>query len=377
MVSTWGSYSDESDDEEIDETAFMAIGDSDLKEEDDTSKIFYVIQVILAMLYNLPGVLSSSWGTQRLGNTYLGKVVCLATYRDIMTCLHLSYKLVETTNVNILTYLWRCLHLSRRALVLWPEINLWDPFVHLDMNDLYQKQESKWKPDWCAIGLTTELCYYILNGCCNGFIGLMTNIYDINTSVYISNPVLEKSVTRRFGDRHEVSALEVYTPGVDEKWRNLGQVPNPVWHDFGHVCVNGALHWMDPVNKDSIYSFDIETEKLKSVPVPGPPGLVFPFKYLTQAELQRSTCPPLCLTLVELGNCPCLTDASGSIFRHIDIWWMKEYGIAKSWTEEHILTCLGPAGFGLDICYPNYLPILVWKDKEILMQGKKGAQLFS
>ncbi|PHU02653.1 hypothetical protein BC332_27904 [Capsicum chinense] len=32
-------------------------------------------------------------------------------------------------------------------------------------------------------------------------------------------------MTRRFGDHHEVSELEVYTLGVDEKWRNLGQIP--------------------------------------------------------------------------------------------------------------------------------------------------------
>ncbi|PHT33910.1 hypothetical protein CQW23_25710 [Capsicum baccatum] len=160
-----------------------------------------------------------------------------------------------------------------------------------------------------------------------------------------------RSVTRRFGDHHEVSELEVYTFGVDVKWRNLGQVPHPVRHDFGQVSVNGDLHLMDPVNKDRIYSFDIVTENLMSVP--GPPGLVFPFKYLIQAVLPRSTCPPSCLTLVELGNFPCLTDDSGSIFQHNDVWWMKENGIAESWTKEHILTCLGPACFGLDICYLN------------------------
>ncbi|PHT64764.1 hypothetical protein T459_29189 [Capsicum annuum] len=105
-----------------------------------------------------------------------------------------------------------------------------------------------------------------LIGSCNGFIGLMTNIYDINTSVYISNPLLgeyfklklpelEKSVyrvvygfcftevskkyklvrSRRFEGHREVSELEVYTLGVDGKWRNLGQVPYPVWHDFGQI----------------------------------------------------------------------------------------------------------------------------------------------
>ncbi|PHU00438.1 hypothetical protein BC332_30225 [Capsicum chinense] len=151
-----------------------------------------------------------------------------------------------------------------------------------------------------------------LIGSCNGFIGFMTNIYDINASIYISNPLLVRSVTKSFGGHLEVSELEVCILGVDEKWRNLGQVPYPVWQDFGQVCVNGALHWMDPINKDNIYSFDIKTEKLKSVP--GSPGLVFPFKHSIQAELVRSRRPPSGLTLVELVNCLCLTDDGGSSF---------------------------------------------------------------
>ncbi|KAF3656164.1 putative transcription factor isoform X1 [Capsicum annuum] len=85
-------------------------------------------------------------------------------------------------------------------------------------------------------------------------------------------------------NHHEVSELEVCTLGGDEKWRNLGQVPYLVWHDFGQVWMNGALHWMDPVNKDSIYSFDIETEKLKSVP--GSPGLVLCFASMSLRKTQ-------------------------------------------------------------------------------------------
>lgn len=36
MVATWGS---DSDDDEVDETALMALGDSDLEEEDDASEV--------------------------------------------------------------------------------------------------------------------------------------------------------------------------------------------------------------------------------------------------------------------------------------------------------------------------------------------------
>ncbi|KAF3671466.1 putative acetylglutamate kinase, chloroplastic-like isoform X1 [Capsicum annuum] len=214
-----------------------------------------------------------------------------------------------------------------------------------------------------------------LIGSCNGFIGFMTNIYDINASIYISDPLLGeyfklilseleksvcrvaygfcfsevsgryklvRSVTKSFGGHLEVSELEVCILGVDEKWRNWGQVPYPVWQDFGQVCVNGALHWMDPINKDNIYSFDIKTEKLKSVP--GSPGLVFPFKHLTQAELVRSRRPPSGLTLVELVNCLCLTDDGGSSF--------GIYGGPSGLTLVELVNCLcltddGGSSFGI------------------------------
>ncbi|MCD7461288.1 hypothetical protein HAX54_045825 [Datura stramonium] len=100
-----------------------------------------------------------------------------------------------------------------------------------------------------------------LIGSCNGFICLLSGErYDDNHSVYISNPLLGeyfkvklpewekrvrrvaygfcfseasglykvlRSVTRKFGGLPEVSELEVYTLGIDEKWRNVGEAPYP------------------------------------------------------------------------------------------------------------------------------------------------------
>ncbi|KAK4357921.1 hypothetical protein RND71_023531 [Anisodus tanguticus] len=114
---------------------------------------------------------------------------------------------------------------------------------------------------------------------CNGFICLLNGKpYDENHSVYINNPFFgqyfklklpewEKNVSRvtygfcfseasgqykllrlvarKFEGCPEVSELEVYTVGVDEKWRNVREVPCPVWHRFDKVYVSGALHWMD------------------------------------------------------------------------------------------------------------------------------------
>ncbi|XP_059318612.1 F-box protein At3g07870-like [Lycium ferocissimum] len=226
-----------------------------------------------------------------------------------------------------------------------------------------------------------------LIGSCNGFICLLNGSrYDENHSVYINNPLLGeyfkvklpewekrvrgvayafcfsegsgqykvlRSVIRKFRGRPEVSELEVYTLGVDEKWRNVGEAPYPLCGSFGNANVNGVLHWLkDDENTKisaSIYSFNIGTEEVK--PLPTPLGL---------------KTPSLGLMLAEFGNSLCLSDKG-------DLWWMKEYGIAESWTKDRILT----DSILLDSRYKRFIPIMTWKDGEILMQCKRGTQLVS
>ncbi|KAJ8570087.1 hypothetical protein K7X08_006664 [Anisodus acutangulus] len=106
-------------------------------------------------------------------------------------------------------------------------------------------------------------------------------------------------VVRKLQDHLEVSELEVY--------------------------VNAALHWMGQRKDDCIYSFDIGTEKLKSLPAP--PGL---------------ETPSWCLTLTVLGNCLCLADYIYG--QRVDIWRMKEYEIAESWTKDSVLVYSIPLG---------------------------------
>ncbi|KAH0674417.1 hypothetical protein KY284_025504 [Solanum tuberosum] len=44
----------------------------------------------------------------------------------------------------------------------------------------------------------------------------------------------------------DVSELEVYTLGVDEKnWRNMGKAPSSLWGNLSGVNVNNTIHWMD------------------------------------------------------------------------------------------------------------------------------------
>ncbi|KAH0753662.1 hypothetical protein KY290_023932 [Solanum tuberosum] len=228
-----------------------------------------------------------------------------------------------------------------------------------------------------------------LIGSCNGLICLWSgDRYDENYSIYISNPLLGeyfkvklpewekrvrrvaytlcysegsrqykvlRSVIRKFRGRPEVSELEVCNLGVDEKWRNVGEAAYPLCGRFGNVNVNGVLYWLkdddDIKTSASIHSFNLVTEEVKPVPVP--PGL---------------KTPSLGLRLAELGNCLCLTDSCSS--QHVDIWWMKE---DDSWTKDCILTNSIPR----DICISDLIPIIFWKDGEILMQSRHHTELLS
>ncbi|TMW88154.1 hypothetical protein EJD97_018977 [Solanum chilense] len=159
-----------------------------------------------------------------------------------------------------------------------------------------------------------------LIGSCNGLICLWSgNRYDENYSSYISNPLL--------GEYFKVKLPEwekrVCNLGVDEKWRNAGEVAFPLFGRFGNVNVNGALYWLkdddDIKTSASIHLFNLVTEE------------------------------------------------------HVDIWWMKEDGIADSWTKDRILTNSIPH----HICSTDLIPIIFWKNGEILMQSRRHTELLS
>ncbi|XP_060190281.1 F-box protein At3g07870-like [Lycium barbarum] len=238
-----------------------------------------------------------------------------------------------------------------------------------------------------------------LIGSCYGFISILVgDSWHENQFVYICNPLLGeyvklslpkwekrnrsavygfcssqasgkyivlRSVLKKYRGRPEVTELEVYTLGVDEKWRILGEGPFPrmgsfvtLRRTFGDVTVNGALHWInddDPHAMANIYSFDIGTEKVK--PLPAPPGL---------------ETPSWCLGLAKLGDKLCLSDSRKS--KHLDIWWMKEYGISESWVKDRIsMSSIRP-----DILHQICIPIIIWKDGEILLQnGSRTGEFIS
>ncbi|KAH0643421.1 hypothetical protein KY289_034395 [Solanum tuberosum] len=222
-----------------------------------------------------------------------------------------------------------------------------------------------------------------LIGSCNGFVCLLKGwMFDLDHSVYISNPLLgeyfkvklpkqekrtrvayafcfseasrQYKVLRSAVRRQKVAELKVYNLGVDEKWRYVGEAPQPLSVSFSKANVNGVVHWMNSEKNDSIYSFNSWTEELKSLLAPR--GLEI---------------PSYNLTLVELGNCLCLCSPNHS--EYVDIWWMKEYGIAESWTKTRILKDTIQSNIRCDI----FIPISTWKDGEILMQRYRGTQVVS
>ncbi|XP_049399971.1 F-box/kelch-repeat protein At3g06240-like [Solanum stenotomum] len=141
----------------------------------------------------------------------------------------------------------------------------------------------------------------ILVGYCNGFICLVGGLMHIeNHSVYINNPLLGEYFKLEL-PKWEISVTQVAYgfcfSEVSGEYKVLRLVDRQVQDDTRaselEANVNGALHWMDSEKTDSIYSFDVETEKIKYLPAP--PGLETPSSNLR---------------LAELGNCLCLIDIS-------------------------------------------------------------------
>ena len=71
-------------------------------------------------------------------------------------------------------------------------------------------------------------------------------------------------VDRKVQGDTRASKLEVYTLGAYEKSRNVGEISCPIWYYFGKANVNGTLHWMESEKTYNIYSFNVETTKIKS-----------------------------------------------------------------------------------------------------------------
>ncbi|WMV46984.1 hypothetical protein MTR67_040369, partial [Solanum verrucosum] len=120
-----------------------------------------------------------------------------------------------------------------------------------------------------------------------------------------------RSVVRKFVGHPQVSNLEVYTFGVDDKWRNMGEALEPLCGSFSNANVNGVVHWMNSEKSASIYSFNNWIEEVKSLFAPrGLKNFIFLLDTSRVGELSMF----------------CNNNHS----QNVDIWWMKEYGIDET-----------------------------------------------
>ncbi|KAK4737552.1 hypothetical protein R3W88_001249 [Solanum pinnatisectum] len=185
-----------------------------------------------------------------------------------------------------------------------------------------------------------------LIGSCNGFICLLSGMrYDIDHRIYISNSILGEYFEVKLPEWEKRIRCVSYAfwfskaSGANEKWKNVGKAPEPLCGLFSKVNIDGVIHWMGCKNNDNIYSFNSFTEKVQALSPPR--GLQTPL---------------FGLMLGELGNCLCLSDGSHNQYIHI---------------------CILKDSSQTDICGNKFIPILLWKDGEILMQRDLGTQLVS
>ncbi|KAH7845033.1 hypothetical protein Vadar_034450 [Vaccinium darrowii] len=151
--------------------------------------------------------------------------------------------------------------------------------------------------------------------------------------------------TANWVKRHCERHYSIYTLGVDDEWRNLGDAGLPFPRARPFVFFNGAPHWIDGENSMLMLCyFDMEKEQCGNLPLP-------------------SQCSDYCLNLGAVDNCLYVGDESASSGL-VKIWVMKDCGNIGSWTLKWIIRRPLPSGV-----YWNLNPIKTLEDGKVLMMA--------
>ncbi|XP_010038759.2 F-box protein At3g07870 [Eucalyptus grandis] len=128
----------------------------------------------------------------------------------------------------------------------------------------------------------------------------------------------------------EAVQVEVCTVGRDS-WRMLE--PHRIScfaEDDSRACINGALHWPASVTEDapysSILSFEVASQKFDELPMPK--------EYLNEFKLHEEMQVSIAALKESLATLVCCPGA-GNVGSEINVWVMKQYGIADSWTKQY------------------------------------------
>nr|XP_023876158.1 F-box/kelch-repeat protein At3g23880-like [Quercus suber]XP_023876165.1 F-box/kelch-repeat protein At3g23880-like [Quercus suber]XP_023876171.1 F-box/kelch-repeat protein At3g23880-like [Quercus suber] len=221
------------------------------------------------------------------------------------------------------------------------------------------------------IPFTFQSGYASLVGSCNGILCFTDFITPKSNDVYLWNPSIRKfkrlpntclnqtqvlNVAHGFGydslnNDYKVARfswtgikwipppeVEVYSLSSDS-WKRvelgISRRPNVISYGFNGILafpfVSGHLHWMIEMIEEGggqerrytsmILSFDVNSEKLKELPVPDEGGCIA--KYLTSYKEK--------LALIKFGH------GAQPFSKLCSIWVMREYGVLDSWNKLFVL----------------------------------------
>ncbi|KAG8389083.1 hypothetical protein BUALT_Bualt02G0192300 [Buddleja alternifolia] len=226
-------------------------------------------------------------------------------------------------------------------------------------------------------GWPKQDAYLFIKGSCNGLLCLLLHNFRVDCEViYIYNPTSGETIslpqhtfkqnelsyaaykfgfspsTNKFkvlkivpitmsnGDRTQ--RCEIFTVGVDQRWRQLDlEYSFRAKYSGCRIALNGVVCWLAwDLDSTNIATFDFGEEKLGHISHPR--GVVLNY---TNMEI------------VVLNNRLRLLDYS--IPSHYTMWTMEEYGVAESWTKIVILKS----------CFPSYAPLLQQCPVAILQNG--------
>ncbi|KAG8375174.1 hypothetical protein BUALT_Bualt10G0072900 [Buddleja alternifolia] len=158
-------------------------------------------------------------------------------------------------------------------------------------------------------------------------------VYKIGFSPSVNNFKVLRIVYKTWLDTN-VEECEIFTVGVDERWRRLDNPFMNLCYWVDGISLNGAFHWiLRDKGSFQISTFNLAEERAGQVL--HPPGLVLDSKTMNLALFDNQ------LSLVDY-----------SIESQITIWTMKEYRNAESWTKDVILRSWFPPGLHISKLSP-------------------------
>ncbi|KAK4480676.1 hypothetical protein RD792_013754 [Penstemon davidsonii] len=136
---------------------------------------------------------------------------------------------------------------------------------------------------------------------------------------------------------------EIFTIGVDHKWRCFEDSSLPFLSFYCGITCNGVLYFDG--YEECLYAFEIEEEKGHLIPLP------YEFGDHMNYIIFITAC----------NDNICLADSNSE--HQVVIWTLKRYGVVESWSREIILE----SWISFDLHHDRLLPITTLRNGDLLM----------